>query len=75
MRERLQLALEWLGFTPTQRERALHRATLRAAEIATENRLIVGRVEALLRYRESVGAGSIDVESLHEALYGEGDVQ
>jgi hypothetical protein len=69
---RLQHAVEWLGFTPTQRERALQRAMLRAAEIATEQRTIVGRVEVLLRYRESLGATTIDVESLHEALFGEG---
>lgn len=75
MRDQLRRALEWCGFTPTAREAHLHRRLLQAAELATEQRLIVGRVEVLLRYREQLGAKSIDVESLHEALFGEGEVR
>jgi hypothetical protein len=71
----LRRALEWCGFTPSQREAYLQRHLAQAAELATAERIIVGRVEVLLRFREHLGATSIDVESLHEALYGEGDVQ
>lgn len=72
MRERLQRALEWLGFTPTQREAFLRRQLATALDAGTEQRLIVGRLERLLTFRESLGAGTIDVESLHEAILGEG---
>lgn len=75
MRDRIARALEWLGFTPTQREASLQRALRHAAELATEQRVIVARVEVLLRYREHLGATTIDVESLHEALFGEGGHQ
>lgn len=72
MREQVARLLAWLGFTPTQREEHLARQLQRACELAAEQRIIVGRVEVLLRYREHLGATTIDVESLHEALFGEG---
>lgn len=72
---RLEHAVQWLGFTPTQREAYLRRQLERASALAADQRIIVGRVEVLLRYREHLGATSVDVESLHEALFGEGDVR
>jgi hypothetical protein len=68
-------AAEWLGFTPTQRERFLERRLLAAAALATEQRIVVGRVERLLRYRESLGATTIDTVSIRQALYGDDDMR
>lgn len=69
--EPIRGAIDWFGFTPSQRERFLAGQLRDAARLASENRLRVARVERLLQYRESLGATSIDTSSIRQALYGE----
>lgn len=78
MRERLQAALQWCGFTPTAREQHLERKLRRmeqrlrrVVEVAVADRQRLDRVEALLAYRERLGAGTVDTASLRAALDGE----
>lgn len=67
--------LQWLGVTPTQREARLQRLLERAVVRGSEHRATVERVERLIVYRQQLGATSVDVHSLREAMYGEGDVR
>lgn len=68
---RLRRALQWLGFTPAQREARLLRLLERAIVRGSEHRATVERVEQLVAYRRQLGAASVDVESLQQALLGE----
>lgn len=71
MKDRIRRALEWLGFTPTQREGRLRSQLRQEMTAVADYRDQVQRVETLLRFRQSLGAGTIDTESLRLALYGD----
>lgn len=68
---RLRHAVEWCGFTPTQREAYLNRRLLDLSGIASDDRIALRRVKALIAYRESVGAGAVDIASLRWAIDGD----
>lgn len=70
MRDRLQRALEYLGFTPTQREGHLLRQLRQERAALVDYRQQVQRVERLLAFRESLGAATVDTASLRGALQG-----
>jgi hypothetical protein len=70
VKDHLQRALEWLGFTPTVREAYLRRQLRQESAAVADYRQQVQRMEKLLHFRESLGAATIDTDSIRQALYG-----
>lgn len=71
MRDRVRWLLEVLGFTPTQREAYLARRLDEASKLATAARRQVARVERLVAFREGLGAGTVELDAVRQALSGE----